>query len=191
MANTNPQVNQSSQELVAILDSETYEVLFDPNGPMSCSVREESHITQFAVEDGTTRSDHRVILPREISIPLVLTDDFRNVYEQIKTRFNSLTSLIVQTKVSSYPNMFILSMNHEETAERADGISVDLMLREITTVTPEYGSLPARKVTATDGSNTKGNDKKSDTVQSGSQRTTTTNTPTKTKSSTLYNITLG
>lgn len=191
MANTDPQVNQASQELVAILDSETYEVLFDPTAPMSCSVREESHITQFTVEDGTTRSDHRVILPREITIPLVLTDEFRNVYEQIKTRFNSLTSLIVQTKVSSYHNMFILSMNHEETAERADGISLDLMLREITTVTPEYGSLPARKVTAIDGSNTKGNDKKSDTVQSGTQRTTPTNTPTKTKSSALYNITLG
>ena len=59
MAVTQPGVNNSNQDLVAILDGKTFRPLFDRASVTSVTVRETSKLTTFAVEDGTQRPERR------------------------------------------------------------------------------------------------------------------------------------
>lgn len=180
MAITAPGVNQSSQDLVAILDGQTFRPLFAGANVTSVTVRETSKLTSFAVEDGTQRTDHRVIDPIEIDLPLILTEATRSLYEQLRAAYYEGRDLIVQTKVSSYQSMMIYEIPHEESPDVGEAIPIAVKLREIMVVTPEFGSLPPRKVT---------NPAQSSTVQKGQQQTEESGSTTRRRASVLYGLT--
>lgn len=166
--------------LVAILDNESFEQLFTAASPMRVSVREEKKVTKFAVEDGSTRSDHVVKLAVEVAIDLLLEDEFaRDMYLQLQQAWRDNKLMIVQTKVGSYSSMLIESMPHDETTELGNGISIPIRLTEWETVTPQYGSLPPSKVAKK---------KQADTAKAG-QKQSTEATPAQTrKASVLYGV---
>lgn len=162
MASTNPRINQADQDLVAILDGESFEQLFASAHVMRVSVREMSKLTSYPVEDGTLRTDHRILDPVEIEIPLLLTDETRDLFEKLRQAFIEGADLIVQTKVRSYPTMMIYEMPHEEVPDQGDAIPMAIKLREIRVITPEFGTLPPRTVA---------NKAQASTVKSGNKQT--------------------
>lgn len=174
-----------TQDLVAILDSETFEQLFTAAQPMRVSVRDTKRATKFEVEDGTTRSDHVVQDQIEISIDVLLQDeDARDAYQQIRQAKNDNRLVIVQTKVNSYESMLITEIPHDETVELGGAISVPMRLVEWRTVTPQYGALPPTKVK---------NKKQASTSKGGQKQTTEasstgTNAPVNRKASVLFGV---
>lgn len=172
--------NAFTQDLVAILDSESFEQLFTAAQPMRVSVRDTKRATKFEVEDGTTRSDHVVQDQIEISIDLILEDDFaRDAYQQIKQAKNDNRLVIVQTKVDSYESMLITEIPHDETVELGGAISIPMRLVEWRTVTPQYGALPPSKVK---------NKKQASTSKGGQKQATEADAPTTRKASVLYGV---
>jgi len=179
MASTNQNVNLSSQDMIAILDSDDYSQLFPLASPMKVTVRETAKPTSFKVEDGSERTDNIVFDPVEIEIPFLLTEDTRAVFANIKKAFRDQTQLIVQTKVDSYPRMSIFEMPHDETSEQGDSILVTVKLKMYDVVKAEYGTLPPAKVA---------NKSQSSTVNKGQQQTTESDAATKRKGSVLAGI---
>jgi hypothetical protein len=177
MAQTDLSVHESAQDLVAILDAQSFQPLFQNANPMQVSVRETAKLTTFAVEDGSQRTDHRVINPVEISLPLLLVSDSRNLFEALRQAWLDGTELIVQTKVRSYPNMLISELPHDETPDQGESIPVAVKLLEVTSITPEYGDLPPRKVA---------NPAQASTVKKGNQQTTETTAANQKKASLLH-----
>ena len=139
-------LSTSTQQQVAILDSDSYETLFASSHPMRVAVREAKRATKFAVEDGTERSDHVVRELTEIQIDFLLTDDTRNQFELLRQAFDQNKLLTVQTKVKSYESMLIVDMPHDETPELGMAINVPIRMQEWVEVKPEFGTLPPAKV---------------------------------------------
>lgn len=179
MAFTRPGVNSSSQDLVAILDAETFQPLFSGANIMRVTVRDTSKLISFPVEDGTQRTDHRALDPIEIELPILLTDDVRNLFEQLRQAYIEGRDLIVQTKVRSYPSVMIYEFPHEEIPEQGDSIPVAIRMREIKVIKPEFGTLPPSQVA---------NRAQSSTVQKGAQQTEEADAPTRRKASVLYGV---
>lgn len=179
MALTEQGVRPATQGIVAILNGDTFAPLFDGASPMRCTVREASVLTTWAVEDGTERSDHRVISRIEIDLPLLLTDNTRALYEQLKAAFLAGTELVIQTKVSSYPAMLILDLPHDETPDGGDSILMNVKFAELVTVAPQFGLLPPAAVS---------DPKQASTVSRGNQQTTPADAPTQRRASVLYGI---
>lgn len=179
MALTQPGVRESSQDVVAILNSADFQPLFAGAHIMRATVRESSKITNFAVEDGTQRTDHRYLEPIEIDLPILLTDDTRNLYEQLRQAFIDGVELTIQTRVRSYPSMMLMEMPHDETPEQGESIPVAIKLKEIRTVKPEFGTLPPSKVR---------NAKQSSTAKKGNQQTTDADGAKQRKASVLYEV---
>lgn len=121
--------------------------LFALARPVKASVREESKPMEHPVEDGTVITDHRIIQPIEIELPLVLSrGDYAAVYQSIKTAYLAANLLTVQTKVGSYGNMLIVKIPHEESADIFDGIQLAMSLKEVKIVTASVGKLPVSAV---------------------------------------------
>lgn len=179
MATTDSNVNQSSQDAIAILKTEDYSQLFPLAGPMQVTVREISKMLSFTVEDGSERSDHIVYLPVEIDIPFLVTEDMRNVYAAFKQAWQTQQSLVVQTKVDTYAGMLIYEMPHDENAEQGASITVQVKMRKFDTIKPEFGDLPPSKVS---------NKSQSSTSKKGQVQTTESSAPTKRKASVLAGL---
>lgn len=179
MAQTDLSVRESAQDLVAILDADGYQPLFETSNPMRVTVRETARLTRFAIEDGTQRTDHRVIDPVEIDLPLLLIEDVRDVFETLRQAWLDGKELIVQTKVRSYPNMMIAEMPHEETPDQGDSVPVAIRLQEVAVITPEFGLLPPRKVA---------NTAQASTTKKGHQQTSETPDADKKRASVLHGV---
>ena len=166
-------------DVVAILDAETLELLFDGSNPMRVTVRETSKLTSWPVEDGTQRTDHRVLDPIEIDLPLLLTGDNRDLFERLRQTYIEGRLLVVQTQMRSYDSMMIMDMPHDEIPEQGDSTPVAVKLREIRVIKPEFGTLPPSQVS---------NPAQSSTVQRGGQQTQAADAPTQRKASALYGL---
>lgn len=180
MSSTVQGVRRSTQDAVAILDAQSFQPLFVGSNPMRVSVRETSRLTTWAVEDGSSRTDHRVLDPVEINIPMLLSEDTRSLYEQLRTAYLEGRDLIVQTKVASYSSMMIYEIPREETPDQGDAIAIEVKLREIRVVTPEFGTLPPSRVS---------NPAQASTQNRGQQQTDEADAPTQRRASLLYRIT--
>lgn len=179
MASTDLEINKAQQDLVAILDGETLQPLFAEASPMSVVVREFSQIMTSAVEDGTLRADHKVDLPVEIDMPLLLTSNSRSLYNNLRRAWKAGSVLTIQTRVSTYSSMMIYEMPHDETGEQGESVLMQIKMREVQVVSAEYGALPPRKVA---------NKNQASTVKKGTQQTTEADAATRRRTSVLYGV---
>lgn len=170
----------ATDDLVCVLDNENFQQLFSTASPMRMTVRETKRTTKFPVEDGSTRSDHVIVDPVEISIDLILEDEFaRDGYQQIRQAWQDNRLVTVQGKVSSYPNMLITEMPHDSSPEYGMGIAMPIRLEEWRTVEPQYAALPPSKVKEP---------KQASTAKKGQKQTTPADAPTTRKASVAYRI---
>lgn len=147
---------------VIILDNDTLQDLWVGSDIMHVSVTETSKATRYAVEDGTSRNDHVIQNPTEISISMVLAGEVARLFQLLKQTYLERKLVTVQTKTDVYTNMLVEEIPHEQDAGMTDGVTVDVRLVEWREVKPEYGELTAAKVAQP---------RQSDTVKRGSQAT--------------------
>lgn len=172
----------ASMDAVAVLGQESFGQMFPLARQMKVSARVESKLMEHPLENGATIVDHRVILPKAIELSLFLeSGNYRDTYQQIQAAFEAGTLLIVQTRASSFTNLVIEAMPHDEDPTTFDSIVLSLRLKEAKFITPSYGTLPPRKTA---------NKSQASTVKKGQQQTTKTDADSAAgrKSSTLYRI---
>jgi len=162
------EIIKSSVDVTGIFDATTFDQLFVNARPLKASVREVSSVMSHPVEDGTVNSDHKIDEPLSIEMTMLLTSsDFNSVYSAISSVRKEATNLIVQTRVSSFSNMIIKSMPHEETADVQEGVTMVLSLEQVTVVSATAVISPLFP-------------KNSTTVDAGKQQGTETNETRKT-----------
>lgn len=155
MAATDARTRSAAVDVVALLRKSDFQQVAEKARAMKATVRETSKVMEHPVEDGTTITDHRVIMPVEIDLSVMLADeDFRGTYQALKTLFTSAELLIVQTVTDNYADMMIVEMPHEETTEMVGAVPVAVKLKEVKTAKAQYGSLPPRAVARKSDSST-------------------------------------
>jgi hypothetical protein len=132
MAINSPALLSSAAVDVTGVFTKNFTQIFSAARPMKASVRPSSKLMEHPIETGATTTDHRILLPIEIELSMILNSaDYRNVYQQIAQVYNSAELLIVQTKASVFKNQIIAEMPHEEDPEMFDAIIVALKLKEV------------------------------------------------------------
>lgn len=149
------QKTASSADVVGIFDSSFRQVFIDAR-PLNVKILENSQLMEHPLETGSTIVDHAVVLPIEIEMALlVVSDNFRDVYQQIRQAWLSKEKFTIQTKTGSYPDMVIMSIPHDETPEMFDAIAMAVKFKEAKFVEPQFESLPPSAVKNKSDSDTK------------------------------------
>jgi len=131
---------------VAVFDSKFRQVFVDAS-PMRADAREVARIMEHPLEGGQSISDYKVILPIEISLPLIIPGRFyRDVYQEIKTLFQKSELLAVQMRADTYRDMVIVQMPHEERADMHDAITVNIQLKQVLLVKDQNNYAPRDEV---------------------------------------------
>lgn len=141
-------------DVVGVFDANLNQLFADAR-PIKAMIKPDSKLMDNPGESGITITDHRIFLPVEIELSLILrAATFRDTYQQVKTAYVNLTPLSVQTKADTFTNMYIMAMPHDEDPDLFDTISLALKLREVNLVTAQYAQLPAGQVKKKSNSST-------------------------------------
>src|SRR5271168_940975 len=131
-----------ASDLVAIFDQD-FNQLFIQARAIKAEVKEQSKLMQHPIETGAIITDHRIVMPIEIELSLLLvSSDYAGIYKQIKQYYTNGTLLVVQTKTGIYQNQLIEALPHEESPEIYSGITIALSLKEVIFVTAQYAITP-------------------------------------------------
>lgn len=180
--------NTHAADVVGVFDSK-FAQLFPRARPIKATVKESAKVMEHPVESGATITDHRVILPTEIELTvIVIGEDYRDTYERIRAVFRQTETIIVQTRTGSYENMIVEAMPHDETPEMHEAVPIAIKLREVTLVTAQFQALPPKAVGTGKGARNASTVKKGE--QSGKPEGTA-GAGGKKKSSILYGIIYG
>lgn len=127
---------------VAILNARTLRAILTRAQVLKVTVSEGSKAMEHPLETGATIVDHRIVLPIQLDLSLMMTSaDYRAVYQELRDLFLKATLVTVQTRVASYVNMLIEKIPHEESGDVADGIALALTLKEARFVTPAFSAI--------------------------------------------------
>lgn len=133
----------AAQDVVGVFTQSSYSQVFEKARPIKAKVIELSSVMSHPVEDGSTVTDFKVILPIEIELSMILnSDDYKSVYQTIKDHFLKSTILTVQTKSGTYQNMIISAMPHDEDTEVFDSLTLAIKLVEVKFATFTTGKVP-------------------------------------------------
>ena len=131
-------------DTVAVFTQEFDQVFRDARS-IKAVVKEQAKVMEHPLETSAVITDHRIILPIEIELNLILLPvSYQDTYKAIKSYYLNGTLLVIQTRTGIYENMLIASIPHEETPEQYDAISLNLNLREALFVTPTGNIVPAQ-----------------------------------------------
>lgn len=129
-------------DTVAVYDS-NYVQVFSKARPLKAEINEDSKVFEHPLEDGTEIVDHRIVLPVEIELSLILTSfDYQDVYQEIKQIFLDADLLIISTRAGTYENQIIQSMPHVETSDVYNGLLMTLKTKQADFVTSETSIAP-------------------------------------------------
>lgn len=123
--------------------TQDYQQVFRSARILKATVKEEAKIMEHPVESGIVITDHRIILPVQVELSLILNSrDYQDVYETIRQLYLNGTLLVVQTKSGVYDNQLIESLPHEEDPAQYDVLTIALSLKQVIFVTAQYGVVP-------------------------------------------------
>lgn len=129
-------------DYVAIFDQD-YNQLFREARPIKAVVKESAKVMEHPVESGAVITDHRIILPVEIDMSLILASaDYQSVYKAIRQYYLNGTLLIVQTRSGVYENQIITGLPHEEDPSMFDALSIALSFKQVFFVVAQFGTVP-------------------------------------------------
>jgi hypothetical protein len=129
-------------DTVAVFD-QNYNQLFREARAIKAVVKEQSKVMEHPVESGAIITDHRIVLPVEIDLSLVLaSEDYQDVYKEIRQYYLNATLLVVQTRSGIYTNQLIASLPHEEDPSMYDALTLALSLKEVIMVTAQFAVVP-------------------------------------------------
>lgn len=147
---------------VYILDNDSLEHIWPGAEVMSLSVTQIATATKFAVEDGTTRSDHVVQNPIEISLTIMLVDDISQAFEEILDTYERNGLVTIQTRTAVYTDLLVVAIPQAQKSDALDASEVSVKLSQWREVVPEYGALSPKKVAKK---------KQASTINNGTQAT--------------------
>lgn len=128
-------------DVVCVLDASLTQV-FEAARAVKATVTRDSKSMEHPLETGATVTDHRVILPTEIELSLVLSSaDYKGVYRQIANLFTKGDLLTVQTRADTYRNMVIQKIPHEENPDVFDALNLAMTLKEVLYVDAQFSDL--------------------------------------------------
>lgn len=129
-------------DVVGVFDSQFRQV-FPTARTLKAIVKESAQVMAHPVESGSTIVDHRIILPIEIELSLIMKpDSYVDAYNQVRKSFLNAELLTVQTKTARYSNMLIDAMPHDEDPATFDTITMGLSLREVKIARAKTGVIP-------------------------------------------------
>ena len=129
-----------SQDVVAVLRADLTQVFVQARA-IKAAITRASKAMEHPIETGATITDHRIILPISIELSLLLvTADYRAVYQQVRDIFVAGELLTVQTRADSFPSMLIEKMPHDESTDVYDGVTLALSLKQAQFVQPQFSS---------------------------------------------------
>jgi len=135
---------QYASDYVAVFNQD-FDQVFPRARAIKATVKEEAKVMEHPVESGAIISDHRIILPVEIELSLILASiDYQDTYRVIRQYYLNATLLVVQTRAGVYENQLISSMPHEEDPDLYNAITVALKLKQVQFVTAKYGVVPKK-----------------------------------------------
>lgn len=135
-------IPQLAIDVVAVFTQDFTQV-FPKARPLKAVVKEEAKVMEHPVETGAIITDHRIILPVEIELSMMLNSvDYQDVYREIRSYYLQSTLLVVQTKSGVYENQLIASMPHEEDPDQYGVLTLALKLKQVQFVTAKYGVVP-------------------------------------------------
>jgi hypothetical protein len=138
----------SNADFVGIWDKNWQQIFLDAR-PISVNVTEPSKNMEHPLENGSVMTDHRVILPVEIDLAVILSPaTYNNMYDQLKKAYKDATLFTIYTKTSGYENMMIVDMPHSEDAAMWDTITIALKFKECILVEATFEPLPAQTPSA-------------------------------------------
>lgn len=100
--------------------------------PVKLLVRQTLRPMEHPLETGAIITDHVIILPNEIEIEFIAQQkDYISVYQEMRQLWQSATLMRVNTRATSYQNMLIAEMPHEETVERFNAITFRVRFKQV------------------------------------------------------------
>jgi|GEM_PF-618098 len=157
---------------VAVFNQD-FEQLFKNARALKAVVKEQAKLMEHPVENGSIITDHRIVLPVEIELTLILSSEaYQDVYKSIRQHYVNGDLLVVQTRSDIYSNQLISSMPHEEDPSQYNAIALILNLKQVQFVTAQFGVIPKQP-------------KNSNTVKLGVQQGKTASTA---EGSSLFNV---
>ena len=106
-------------------------------------VKEQSKVMEHPVESGIVITDHRIILPIEIELSLILAQsDYQDVYNAIRGYYLQGTLLVIQTRSGVYQNMLIQAIPHEENPDMYNALALAMTLKQVIFAIAQYGVVP-------------------------------------------------
>jgi hypothetical protein len=157
----------TTADVVGIFDA-NFKQLVPEGRPIKAAVKPAAKFMEHPLEDGSTVTDHRVYLPIEIELTIVLqgAEESRALYERFKEIYRQAETVTVQTRAGAFPSMAIEAMPHDETSDVADALPLVLKLREAVFVAAQFQALPPKAAAA--GADGKGK-RNASTVKRGEQ----------------------
>ncbi len=152
----------AKKDFVLILDDE-YKVILREATVVDVRVKPNARNMEHPLENGSIITDHRILLPVEIDLTIILTNDnYADTYASILQYYLAGTLLVVQTKVSVYENMIMTEIPHSEVSEMLDAIPIVISFKQVQLVTAQYNISPKKQANT-------------NTVQKGTQQGSTAN----------------
>lgn len=137
----------SAVDVVGVFDAQGNQV-FEGASVMRAEVDEHKNLMQHPVESARTITDHVVIEPTEMTFYLVPSpNEYRNIYQEIKSLYDRSTLLTVQTRVDVHTNILIEAIPREETPEVYNTVTIEMKMREVLLVSGRVVDLSPDNVT--------------------------------------------
>jgi len=119
-------------DVSAIYNQDSGEQIFSGASIIKSSVIRDSKFMEHPLETGAIIVDHRIILPNEVRMQLIVAGkDFPNVYQRIAQAWENADKLDLKLKVGFFSDMVIKAMPHEETSDMMNAVTIDLKLRQV------------------------------------------------------------
>jgi hypothetical protein len=120
-------------DVVGVFD-QNYNQVFRNARPLKAVVKETSKSMEHPLESGATIVDHRVILPVEIELSLIVQsdpEDVQDIYRIIRQHWLNADLLNVHTLAGVYENQYITDLPHEESPDQYGTIVIGLKLKQL------------------------------------------------------------
>lgn len=116
---------------------------------MRAAVDRSSELCEHPLETGNTIADFKVIKPNVAQLAVFIPSDaYGSAYKEIEQAYINSTSMIVQTRASTFANMVITDMPHDESPDLGDIVAISITLKEVFWFTSSVETMPAKEVAA-------------------------------------------
>lgn len=133
----------SRQNVVALYDENSNPIL-ESCIIYSVKVENSAQLAEHPLEDGSRMVDHKIFLPKELSVVIYLSETgYSSEYQTIKSLYEERKFITAQLKNDVYSNLQIVGLPHEESNANINRLIVQINLKEAIVVTSKVAGYTA------------------------------------------------